>query len=112
MADTLVPVTSDPNQSFPVTLNINNTNKDFILKFRYNSVAEYWIMDILDATTNEYFLSSIPLVPGNYPAGNLLSQYNYLKIGSAYIIPDGQISEQYPSEYTLGAGWSLVWSDN
>ena len=56
-------------------------------------------------------LDSIPLITGWYPAANLLSQFQYLKIGSAYILNDGNSSSDYPGKTDLGSAWSLLWDN-
>ena len=107
-----IPVTSEPNQNFKCPIPINGVTKTFIFDIRYNSEAEYWVMAIADDLTNNILVDSIPLLAGIYPAANLLEQYAYLNIGSAYIVktnPD--ITEENPNSETLGKGFNLYWSD-
>jgi hypothetical protein len=107
-----IPVTSEPNQNFRCTIPIDGENKTFIFDVRYNSEAEYWTMRITDDLISLMLIDSIPLLAGVYPAANLLEQYAYLNIGSAYIIkinPD--IEEENPNSETLGSGFKLYWSD-
>lgn len=52
-------------------------------------------------------VSALPLVP----AQNILEQFAYMGIGSAYVLPRTQVKEQWPSAETLTADWYLVWSD-
>lgn len=68
-------------------------------------------MTIADKSGNT-LIDGVPLVSGSYPAANLLRQYQYLNIGSAYIVPvsDNQIGR--PDFDELGADYYLVWSDN
>ena len=68
-------------------------------------------MDIGNATTGKPLLASLPLVPGMYPAGNLLSQYAYLGIGAAYLFPVTATAEEWPGETTIGTDWALIWGD-
>jgi hypothetical protein len=45
------------------------------------------------------------------PSANILGQYSYLKIGSAYLLNVGNISSEGPDETNLGTDWKLAWSD-
>lgn len=104
----ILPITSDANQTFTCTLSINNENISFVFNFIFNEIAQYWCMSMQDSNGNN-IISSVPLVPGIYPAANILEQYAYLGIGSAYLINVDGTTEEYPSESTLGVYWKLVW---
>lgn len=111
----IIPVDSSPNQEFQTTLNVDGSNITLRFKFRYNDIAEYWVMTIIDASTDEIVLDSIPLVTFNDPddatlAENILSQYSYLGIGSAYFPNIGNVSDN-PSGADLGINFRLVWDD-
>ena len=109
----VVPLTSDPNQSFRCTIPVNGQNMPFDFTFRYNSEAHYWIMSISDATSGSMYVSDLPLLTGVYPAANLLEQFEHLRIGAAVIVktnPDNP--EDAPNAYNLGIDFQLVWSDN
>lgn len=109
MAYRQLPVDSSPNQNFNCTFVVDDQTVTWNFNFNYSEVAEYWVMDIKDGDI--YLLSSIPLVPGDYPAANLLQQYKYKKMGSAYLINVSGTSEQWPSSSTLGTDWLLIWGD-
>jgi len=107
-----IPVTSEPNQNFRCAIPIDGESKTFIFDIRYNSEAGYWVMAVTDDLTNNMLIDSIPLFAGIYPAANLLEQYAYLNIGSAYVVkinPD--VIEENPNSETLGSGFKLYWSD-
>ena len=113
MAHQIIPLAATPNQRFDCTLKVNGgVSLPFTFFIRYNEIADYWVMSIKDTKTGNYVLSSIPLVPGDYPAGNLLKQYDYLKIGSAYLVKVGDLVDELPTQDNLGTEWFLVWSDN
>ena len=78
---------------------------------RFSEVAGYWLIDIGNATTGLPLVASVPLIPGNYPSANILGQYSYLAIGSAYVVNITNTDEEWPSETTLGTDWQLWWSD-
>jgi len=111
MADQVIPLTSEPNQTLQVTVNIDDENRTFKLTLRWNAGAEYWVMTIIDASTSETILDSLPLVTGDYPAGNLLGQYGYLNIGSIYLINESNVDTDRPGVDDLGSDWILVWGD-
>ena len=106
-----IPINSSPNQTFTSVVPVDGKNINLSFFLRFSEVAGYWLMDIGDATTDTPLLASIPLVPGVYPADNLLGQYAYLGIGSAYIVNSTNTTEEWPGESTLGNDWQLVWGD-
>lgn len=106
-----IPLSSSPGQELVCSLTVDGSTRSFGLTVEYSEVAGYWVMSVKDANTNSSLLSSIPLVPGNYPAGNILRAYSYLKIGSAYLVNLSDNKEPWPSSTTLGSEWILVWGD-
>jgi hypothetical protein len=104
-----VPLDNSPNQTFRVTLNVDGKSLTLNLSIRFNSMAGYWVMTIWDASGN-MLLDSIPLLTGEWPAANLLAQYGYLKIGSAFVISNGAPID-YPDSTTLGNQFELWWGD-
>ncbi len=112
MADQLIPVTNSPNQAMLVSLNINDTIVKLNLTFSFNEMAQYWVMSVADVNNNP-LIASVPLITGNWPAANILGQYQYLGIGSAYVInvSTGNVAD-YPGINDLGINFVLLWSDN
>ena len=106
-----IPVNSNPNNTFSTTVFVDGKNLVLSFFLRFSEVAGYWLMDVGNADTGLPLLASIPLVPGRTPAGNILGQYTYLGIGSAFVVPNGTPTEDWPSEYTLGTDWALLWGD-
>jgi hypothetical protein len=111
MAYQRIPLTTDANQKFTCTLGIDGKNKKMSFFIAYNSMAGHWMMDLTDAVTDTALLSSIPLLPGEPPADNILEQYSYLKIGSAYLVNTGKNSSSIPTANNLGTEWILLWGD-
>ena len=74
MSYQIVPLTCDPNQTFNSTLSIDGKNKNLKFKVSYKSVAQYWVMTIIDGNTGDIILDSMPLMTGDYPAANVLEQ--------------------------------------
>lgn len=110
MASQIIPLTTTPNQTFQTALAINNGVTRLTLSVYYNEMANYWCMDIQDVNGNNV-LASIPLITGVWPAANILEQYQYLNIGSAYVLNIGSPND-YPNADSLGNTFQLLWSDN
>jgi hypothetical protein len=107
MSYSQLPVNNSPNQEFDITLPVDNANLKLHFTLRYNTVAEYWVMDITNKETGVMLLTAIPLLTGS----NLLEQYTYLGIGSAYVLKAGDSSLENPDDKSLGTDFLLVWGD-
>jgi hypothetical protein len=103
----IIPLTTAPNQEFDITLPVDGNNINLHFKVNYNEIAGYWVMELTNNETSEVVLSSVPLITGE----NLLAQYEYLGIGSAYVKRNGSSSLDYPDHSTLGDEFVLVWGD-
>lgn len=68
-------------------------------------------MAVTDKNHN-VLLDGVPLITGSYPAANLLRQYQYLGIGSAYIVPASSGLPDIPNFDDLGTDFLLVWTDS
>ena len=106
----VVPLSSLDNQTFTSILSIDGVNVTLKFFLRWNDVAEYWVMTISDPITNAVILDSIPLVTGDYPTINIIEQFGYLKIGSAWLFNAGGVSDN-PSHFDLGGNFVLIWGD-
>lgn len=111
MAYQKIPLTKSPNQKFTCTLQVDGQNKKLSFFVAWNAVAGYWTMDITDEATNTVLLSSIPLIPGDPPAENIMEQYAYLGIGNAYVVNAGSSATESPNASNLGTDWILIWRD-
>ena len=111
MADQIVPLTNSPNQEFQITLSIDGEDLTLGLSLRYNELAGYWIMAVDDQFSNR-LLDSVPLITGAWPAANILGQYAYLAIGSAFVInASNTTAMDYPDSTNLGTDFVLLWGD-
>lgn len=106
MAVQIIPLRQKNNYSFSVTLDINNTQQTLFFRQLFNSVTGYWTIDI--SNSDKMLISSLPLIPN---AGNLIKQYNYMRIGSAWLIPIGD-NVTFPAWDDIESGWVLLWGDN
>lgn len=103
----VIPLTTSPNQKFTSTIPIDGKKIKFNFFLRYNTEANYWVLDVYNAK-NQSLIVSLNLVCGL----NLLAQYSYLNIGSAYIAKvDKSLADDIPNEYNLGTDFVLVWGD-
>lgn len=103
----IIPLSTSPNQKFTSTIPIDGKKIKFNFFMRFNTEAQYWVLDIYDSKNNN-LLASINLVCGL----NLLEQYSYLSIGSAYIVKiDKTLDMDVPNEYNIGTDFMLLWGD-
>lgn len=103
----VIPLTTSPNQSFTSTIPVDGGKIKFNFFLRFNTEQEVWEMDIMDSNKNP-IINSIPLVCGN----NLLEQYSYLNIGSAYIVKNNvNLNLDRPNDSNLGTDFILLWGD-
>ena len=110
MSDQILPLTSQPNQSFAATLQVDGAPLTLNFAIRWSEMAGYWVMSIYNSA-GILLLNSIPLITGWYPAGNILAQYGYLKIGSAFVINQGNSDSDYPGKTDLGSNFVILWGD-
>jgi hypothetical protein len=111
MSQQIVPLTTAPNQTLSVPLNIDGGVSDYYLTLGYNEIAQYWVMSVSD-TFGNLILDSIPFITGGAPGANILGQFAYLGIGSAYVInASGVSTPDYPNNLDLGTDFVLLWSD-
>ena len=113
VSNQVVPLTNAPNQNFRVTVDVNGKTVTLNCALRYSEMADYWVLSISDASGN-LLLDSVPLLTGVWPAANILGQYGYLGIGSAYVINTGNDTSSAfdsPDNTNLGDGYVLVWGD-
>lgn len=111
MAYRILPLVTGANQSFTCTLPIDGKNITLTFTITYNGIGGYWFMTITDPKTKETILDGVPLLPGEYPAADILGQYSYLGIGSAVVLPTSSIASDTPDDTNLGSDFVLVWGD-
>ena len=104
-----IPLQVAPNQTFSVQLTVDNAQLTLNFALSYSYISGYWNLAVSDVTGNS-LIASVPLVTGWYPCGNMLAQYGYLAIGSAYLLNTGNAPTDYPGPNDLGL-FSLLWGD-
>lgn len=110
-----IPLITTRNQEFMTTVYINETNKSLRFIIKWNPIANYWLMTIIDQATSLYLIDSLPLVRGeiNTLSLNILRSFDYLNIGSAYVVPKVvKPSSDSPIDNNLDSEFELVWGDN
>jgi hypothetical protein len=110
--DQVIILTNEPNQRMGMSLTVNGASLQLNVTLRYNEMINYWIMDIADANNNSV-LTDIPLLTGVFPAANILGQYQYLQIGSAYVLDvSNDDVRDYPNVNDIATSFVLLWGDN
>lgn len=108
----IIPLTNSPNQTITVNLTVNGAALTLNLTINYMEIGQYWYMQVADAN-NKLLLAQIPLLTGSWPAANILEQYQYLRIGSAYVLNISNTDVvDYPDANNLGTDFVLMWGDN
>lgn len=106
----IVPLTPGSNQTLSCTLPVDSKNITMTFQFTYNAESGYWFMSVKD-NTGALLLDAVPLLTGKHPAANILEPYQYLGIGSAYLVPTSNGLTDLPNFENLGTDFVLVWSD-
>ncbi len=109
MSAQLIPLTQNPNQTFTVQLTVDGQPLTLNFNLSYSVMSGWWQLQVSSAQ-NAVLIASLPLVTGYYPAANMLAQYGYLQIGSAYLLNTGNAASDYPSANNL-TSFSLLWGD-
>lgn len=109
MAQQIIVLTQAPNQTFTVQLSVDGNPLTLNLQLSYSTMSGWWQLQISDVQGN-VLIASVPLITGQYPSANILAQYGYLAIGSAYILNTGNNTIDYPADTSL-TKFSLLWSD-
>lgn len=106
-----IPLTSDPDQTLQVTVPVDGRNLELKLRLRYKLRQQCWAMDITKAGDQSSCLVGLPLLPGIYPHNDILEQYRYMELGSAFCIQAQPTELQRPDDSTLGTAFYLLWGD-
>ncbi len=109
MATQIIPLVQAPNQTFTVQLSVDGAPLTLNLTLGFSVMAGWWQMSIANVQ-KQMLVSSVPLITGYYPCANLLAQYGYLAIGSAYLLNTGASGTDYPGLTNL-TDFILLWGD-
>lgn len=110
MSYQIIPLTATPNQTFAIQLTVNGAALILNLTLSYQVMSGWWHLQISDVNNN-VLVASVPLITGYYPAANILAQYQYLQIGSAYLLNTSNDPNDYPGANDL-SNYTLLWGDN
>lgn len=105
-----IPLDTTLDQQFSVTVEVGEENVPLILHLRYNTEGDFWHMDVINGDTEEMLVSNMPLLTGEYPAADILEQFDYIGIGQAIILKmsDGAVGD-FPNIDNLGTDYVLFW---
>jgi len=106
-----VPVTNRPNQRFDCILEFDGKSVTYQFDFRFNEVGQIWMMTITDPITGEYILDSVPVLGGIADSSDLLSQFGYLGLGSAFVVNISNIPKDSPNDKDFGRDFKLLWGN-
>ncbi len=105
-----IPLQPIPDQEFSVNVTVDGKNIPLLLHLRFNTEGEFWHMDISDGRTGNMLISNMPLVTGEYPAGDRLAQFQHLGIGSCLVLKNtNETDADIPGIFDLGTDFLLVW---
>lgn len=110
----IIPLTNAPYQYLQVTLAINGGTLTLNLIISFNEVGQFWVMQVFDQFGNA-LLSDVPLLTGYWPAANILGPWEYMQIGSAFVIANTgtPADSDWPGVTGWGAGgFQLLWASN
>jgi hypothetical protein len=118
MSQVMIPIVQGTTQAMTCTLPVNGGNVTLTFQFTYNTPGGYWFLSITDSNSN-LLLDALPLICGS-PPYDVLACYQYLQIGSAYVVPTSSGLPDIPDFNTLGTSstnpapptFQLVWTDN
>ena len=105
-----IPLEATDDQQFNISLEVNGGSVYLNMHLRYNTEGDFWHMDISKPDNGEMLISNVPMLTGEYPSADLLSQFQHLGIGSAIIVKaTDDIKEDYPNFDQLGTDFVLFW---
>lgn len=108
-----IPLDTYPDQEFSITVEVNDMNIPLIMRLRYNTEGDFWHMDVSDGVTGEMLISNIPLVTGEYPAADILRQFEHIGIGQAVVLAvTDNTAGEIPGLSDLGTDFVLLWGSD
>lgn len=110
MSAQVVQLQNANNQQFTAQLVVNGAALTLGIALSYSEMAGYWLLSLTNSTGN-ILVSNLPLITGWWPAANILAQFQFLNIGSAFLLNTGNANTDYPGQGNLSS-FSLLWDDN
>lgn len=105
-----IPLTNAPNQTFNCKIPVDGRNLSLKFQIAYNEVGCFWNMTLTDAATDKVLLTNVPLLPTSGQYANILAFYDYLNLGSAYVIRLTKDIKSLTAD-NLGEDYCLLWGD-
>jgi predicted Zn-dependent protease with MMP-like domain len=107
MAVQILDIKNEYNQKITTAVEIEEEIKNLEIFLEFNKMAGYWVCSIKDLAKDEMVISSMPLLVGQ----DLLTQYEYLGIGSSVIL---NMSDKNPDDFddtNLGTDFLWAWNN-
>ncbi len=104
-----IPLTAEPNQRFIAQIPASNGNLTLGFYLSWNRMAEYWMLDLFNPLTQAEYLTSLALVQQGDSRRDFMSQYGYLNLGSAYLVPLTQSAPAQPGLLSWGTDYAMIW---
>lgn len=110
----LIPLKSQPNQTFEFTIEVDGNNASYIGKLNYRDVIGYWTLDILEYKTKKIILTNVPLLTGGSLGltANIFRQLDFMMLGRAYVLKVSDTDNDYPDFESLQEKFTFVWGDS
>jgi hypothetical protein len=99
-----IDLTNIANQTYTLEVPGDDQNITFIITQSWNAQAHYWVIGIYGNDGNPIVIG-VPLLCGH----DLLEQYQYLNIGSLYVVNTGDPTIEAPDDTNIGQNFKLLW---
>lgn len=106
-----VPINNLPNQFFTMAFPNATQNQTLGFNIIWNRIAQYWQMNIANIDLNAPLITALPLLSTNTQAQDLLSAYQYLNIGSAFVVPTASATTENPGLNDWETNFVLYWAN-
>jgi len=106
-----VPINNLPNQVFSMAFPNASNNVQLGFNLVWNRVASYWMMNIKNVDLNQSLISNLPLLSTNKYAQDLLAAYQYLNIGSAFVVPNASATTENPGLNDWERNFVMYWAN-
>ena len=111
MSAQIVNLNNAPNQLMAVSLQLSGKTVRVQVELSWNRIGSFWVASVYDQAGNP-LVTSLPLLTGDWPAGNLMAPFDYLGIGTWCMINQNGAATDWPNAQNLGVGFVLLVDDN
>ena len=105
-----IPIDPGEDQQFNITVEVGEENVSLILHLSYNTEGDFWRMDVSSADTEEMLISGVSLLTSEFPAADILEQFEYIGIGQAIVLKMTDDAEgDFPNLENIDTDYVLFW---